>query len=584
MGKSILGTVLLDAKINTADGIFFDRRKTLLGFRKMRQKKRTRRTVGNHLTALFDDGAFVEEFAPDLKSTDPLQFPGYAEKLEENRKVTGRSAGCIAGIGRIYGIDAVGAELGRNFMMGSMGSAEGEKLTIAIEEADRRRLPLIIFSASGGARMQEGMLSLMQMAKTSAAVQRFRDHGGLYISVLTHPTTGGVSASYASLGDIILAEPGALIGFAGPRVIEQTIGEKLPKGFQRSEFQLEHGFLDRIVKREEQKDVIAKILRLHGFHADEDAVSVQPEAANVDARSVQPEPENMTAAPVPQGPAHKAAEHVRPGDTELSAYDRVRVVRDRNRPKITDYIEGIFDDFMELSGDRLGKEDPAMLGGIGLLKGRPVTVIGHRKGRSLSENMKCNFGMPEPEGYRKALRLMKEAEKFGRPILTFIDTPGAYPGKEAEENGQSVAIAENLAAMSTLKVPVISIVTGEGNSGGALAIGVGDEIWMLENAVYSVLSPEGFASILWKDASKCREASTVMKMTAKDLLELGIADRVIPEPEDGAQKDPSGMCLLLRDALDEALERLEQQSLEELLERRYRKYRDIGSGQLSAHI
>ena len=278
MSKSFLGTVLLDAKINTADGIFFDKRKTLLGFRKMRQKKTAHHPVGDHLKALFDGGVFSEELAPDLKTSDLLCFPGYREKLEENRRTTDRSSGCVAGVGTVCGIPAVGAELSRYFMMGSMGSAEGEKLTLAIEEADRRKLPLIIFSASGGARMQEGMLSLMQMAKTSAAVQKLREHGGLYISVLTHPTTGGVSASYASLGDIILAEPGALIGFAGPRVIEQTIGEKLPKGFQRAEFQLEHGFVDKIVPRKDQREVIAQILRLHGYGA-EDAPENAPDLA-----------------------------------------------------------------------------------------------------------------------------------------------------------------------------------------------------------------------------------------------------------------------------------------------------------------
>ncbi|MGI6057339.1 MAG: acetyl-CoA carboxylase carboxyltransferase subunit alpha [Bilifractor sp.] len=619
MNKSILGTVLLDAKVNTADGIFFGRRKTLLGFRKMRQKKGAHRPVGEHLAALFDEGKFSEEFAPDLQTEDPLCFPGYGQKLAENRRITGRPQGCIAGVGRVNGIPAVGAELGRNFMMGSMGSAEGEKLTIAIEEADRRKLPLIIFSASGGARMQEGMISLMQMAKTSAAVERLREHGGLFISVLTNPTTGGVSASYASLGDITLAEPGALIGFAGPRVIEQTIGEKLPKGFQRSEFQLEHGFVDKIVSRQDQKKEITRILRLHGFapdmheetavdrdeairnggefknaefedHSSAEAPAVPAGAENmedstafagfenkgVSVASVNSENAEDSALPWEKAPSDVEDAPEKDADCKPGAYDRVRLVRDKSRPKITDYVEGIFDDFLELSGDRTGKEDPAVYGGIGLLDGKPITVIGHRKGKNLAENMKCNFGMPEPEGYRKALRLMKEAEKFGRPVITFIDTPGAYPGKEAEENGQSTAIAENLAAMSALKVPVISVVTGEGNSGGALAIGVGDEIWMLENAVYSVLSPEGFASILWKDASKCREAGEVMKMTSSDLLEMGIADRVIPEPEGGAQKDLPGMCRILRKNLAEELEKLEKEDGEALVERRYRKYREIG--------
>lgn len=256
-------TVVLDENNNPKN--FTDKRETLLGYRRMRLKRTAHHSIGSHLLAIFDNGRFTEEFAMDLQSEDPLHFPGFEEKLSENRKTADRPSACVAGIGMIHGIPAVGAELSRFFLMGSMGSVEGEKLTLAIEEADRRKLPLIIFSASGGARMQEGMFSLMQMAKTSAAVQKLRDHGGLYISVLTHPTTGGVSASFASLGDLILAEPGALIGFAGHRVIEQTIGEKLPKGFQRAEFQLEHGFVDRIVPRKDEREVITQILKMHGY-------------------------------------------------------------------------------------------------------------------------------------------------------------------------------------------------------------------------------------------------------------------------------------------------------------------------------
>lgn len=569
-----MSTVVLDENNNPKN--FTDKRETLLGYRRMRLKRTAHHSIGSHLLAIFDNGRFTEEFAMDLQSGDPLHFPGYEEKLSENRKTADRPSACVVGIGTIHGIPAVGAELSRFFLMGSMGSVEGEKLTLAIEEADRRKLPLIIFSASGGARMQEGMFSLMQMAKTSAAVQKLRDHGGLYISVLTHPTTGGVSASFASLGDLILAEPGALIGFAGPRVIEQTIGEKLPKGFQRAEFQLEHGFVDRIVPRKDEREVITQILKMHGYASKEMQINSKEKQTN--SKETNFKEKQTSSNKMQTGSANSSSAQINRTGTcpTLSVYDRISIVRDKSRPKITDYIDGIFDDFMELSGDRLGKEDPAILGGIALLAGRAVTVIGHRKGKDLKDNLTCNFGMPEPEGYRKALRLMKEAERFGRPVVTFIDTPGAYPGKEAEEHGQSVAIAENLAAMSSLRVPVISIVTGEGNSGGALAIGVGDEIWMLENAVYSVLSPEGFASILWKDASKAAEASEVMKMTAEDLLKQGIADRILPEPAGGAQKDLPQMCRTIKTALIDKLNELTGMSTEDLLEKRYQKYRDIG--------
>ena len=260
---------------------------------------------------------------------------------------------------------------------------------------------------------------------------------------------------------------------------------------------------------------------------------------------------------------------------KLTPYERLEIARDINRPKVTDYIDALFEDFIELSGDRIGKEDASILGGIAFFEGMPVTVIGHRKGSNLEENIKYNFGMPGPEGYRKALRLMKQAEKFHRPVITFVDTPGAYPGKEAEENGQSIAIAENLAEMSALKVPIITIVTGEGNSGGALAISVADEIWMLENAVYSVLSPEGFASILWKDAKRSKEACEVMKMTAEELYAGGLCDQVIPEAEGGIQEDFSGGCSQLRKALRTSLPALMKTNAEILLENRYQKYRHI---------
>lgn len=214
-----------------------------------------------------------------------------------------------------------------------------------------------------------------------------------------------------------------------------------------------------------------------------------------------------------------------------TAYDRVLLARKKDRPGIMDYIQYLFEDFIELKGDRLGKEDGSIVGGIAMFHGMPVTVIGHRKGKTTEENIRYNFGMTSPEGYRKALRLMRQAEKFHRPVITFVDTPGAYPGLEAETNGQSTAIAENIGAMSSLKTPVITIITGEGSSGGALALSVADKVWMLENAVYSILSPEGFASILWKDSSRAAEACDVMKITAEELFRFGLIDGIIPEDE-----------------------------------------------------
>lgn len=261
----------------------------------------------------------------------------------------------------------------------------------------------------------------------------------------------------------------------------------------------------------------------------------------------------------------------------LSAHDKVYVARHKKRPKITEYIDNIFEDFFEQKGDALGKEDGSIFGGIAMYRGVPVTVIGHRKGNDLNENLKCNFGMPGPEGYRKALRLMKQAEKFGRPIITFIDTPGAYPGLEAETNGQGSAIAVNLAKMSALKVPVIAIVTGEGSSGGALAIGVANSVLMLENAVYSILSPEGYATILWKDSSRSEEACDMMKLTAQDLKEFNVIDDIIPEPIGGAHQNPKAIFKTVDKHLKKELEKYLKMSPDELSKHRYKKFRNIDS-------
>lgn len=263
----------------------------------------------------------------------------------------------------------------------------------------------------------------------------------------------------------------------------------------------------------------------------------------------------------------------------LSAEDKVYLARHKGRPNITAYLDALFDDFFELKGDHLYKEDASILGGVAFFHGTPVTVIGHRKGGNLEENMQCNFGMPSPEGYRKALRLMKQAEKFGRPIITFIDTPGAYPGLEAEAHGQSEAIARNLAEMSLLKVPVVSVVTGEGSSGGALALGVANSVIMLENAIYSILSPEGFASILWKDAARSGEACELMRLTAQDLYEFGIVEKIVPEPLGGAHRNPSAVFEAADAAIKSELDRLMKLNGAALAAARYKKFRSIGSGE-----
>lgn len=494
-----------------------------------------------------DEGSF-EEWDSDLQGGNPLEYKGYKEKLEKLQEKTGLSEAVITGKAKIDGREtAIGVCDGR-FLMASMGEAVGEKIARAVERATEERLPVILFACSGGARMQEGIVSLMQMAKTSAALKHHSDAGLLYISILTDPTTGGVTASFAMLGDVILAEPKALIGFAGPRVIEQTIGQKLPEGFQRAEFLLEHGFLDAIVERPQMKAVLSKILALHenGKGTDFNRKECAQDLV-ADGRK----------------------------EEKLTAWQRVELSRRKDRPVGSDYIDALFTDFVEFHGDRYFADDKAIIGGVARFHGMPVTVIAQAKGRNTKENIERNFGMPEPEGYRKALRLMKQAEKFARPVICLVDTPGAFCGLEAEERGQGEAIARNIYEMSGLKVPVVSIIIGEGGSGGALAMATADEVWMLENSIYSILSPEGFASILWKDSSKAKEAAEVMKLTAENLKAQGIVERVFAEPETYTVQNMDSVIMQINEAIEEFLMRYGSMSEQELIRHRYERFRNM---------
>lgn len=508
----------------------------------------------NRIKMVADKGTFTPWFE-DIESENPLNFPEYEEKTAAAKEKTGLHEAVTIGRCQVYGEDAVLGVCDARFLMSSMGHVVGEKIALAVERATELKLPVILFCCSGGARMQEGIVSLMQMAKTSAALKRHSDAGLLYVPVLTDPTTGGVTASFAMLGDIILAEPGALIGFAGPRVIEQTIGQKLPEGFQRAEFQLEHGFVDAIVERKDLKKKLYRILQMHhrmdGY-------------ANFD--------------PLRRDDCYEPTELMRERAVKakpLSAWEKVKAARKVDRCASVDYMEYIFDHFIEMHGDRYYRDDPAVVGGIAYLDGQPVTVIGVHKGKDLKDCMRHNYGMPSPEGYRKALRLMKQAEKFNRPVITFVNTSGAFCGMEAEERGQGEAIARNLYEMSALKVPVLSIMIGEGGSGGAIALAVGNEVWMMENATYCVLSPEGFASILWKDGKRAKEASGIMKITAQDLKELHIIEEIIPEYGMADEPACESISRYMKGHMKKFLQRQEKKTGEQLAAERYARFRSF---------
>ena len=500
-----------------------------------------------------DEDSF-EEWDKDLAAQNPLPFDGYEEKLAAAKLKTDLREAVVTGLCKIGGISCVLAVMDGNFMMGSLGKMTGEKITRAVEKATKLKLPLVIFTCSGGARMQEGIHSLMQMAKTSAAIKDHSQAGLLYISVLTDPTTGGVTASFAMEADIILAEPKALLAFAGPRVIQQTLGQKLPKGFQRSEFLLEHGFVDAIVERQNLRESLGNLLKLHEKKREFPEERAWQKKAIEDANYIVSTCREMK---------------------KKSPWQRVEAARKKDRPTGKAYIENLFTSFYEFHGDRHFGDDQAIIGGVAFFENTPVTVIAQEKGRGTKENIRHNFGMPSPEGYRKSLRLMKQAEKFGRPIICIVDTPGAYCGIEAEERGQGQAIAQNIYEMSALQVPVLSLMIGEGGSGGALALAVANEVWMLENATYSILSPEGFASILWKDSSKAKKAAKGMKLTAGELKEMRIVEKVFSEPETYTVESMEPVVAEIRRGLEKFLEAYRDMDGEKIARQRYDRFRSM---------
>jgi acetyl-CoA carboxylase carboxyl transferase subunit beta len=503
------------------------------------------------LKQLVDPGSF-DELSSTIEAVDILSFVDsrpYPARLEEARRKTGNREAALYGPATIGGRPLVVVALDFPFMGGSMGGAVGEIVVQAAELALSSRVPLLAVSASGGARMQEGCVSLMQLAKTSQAIAKLHEEGVLYLCLNTDPTFGGVTASFAMLGDILIAEPSSHIGFAGPQVIAQTIHQELPPGFQTAEFLLQHGMLDIVEPRENLRNAIGKIL---GFHEPPDAGALPAAEAQVPLI----EPEQLP---------------------DRSPWDVVAAARHIDRPTSLEYIAYIFEEFEELHGDRLFGENSAVVGGLAMLGSLPVVVVGHQKGHTTTEMVKRNFGMPQPEGYRKALRLMQHAAKFGMPLITLVDTPGAYPGIEAEERGQGVAIARSIMGMSRLPVPTVTVVTGEGGSGGALALAVADRVLMMENAYYSVISPEGCSVILWRNVAAAPTAAVALRGTARDLLRLGIINGVVPEPPGGAHLDPLSAAGNVRGALIASLRDLLSMDPKDLLAQRYQRFRALGT-------
>ena len=491
------------------------------------------------IALLADPGSF-KEINQFLTSIDPLSFSGkepYEERLHEAQRRTGLTEAVITGVCTIGGNPTAIAVLDFGFMGGNMGGVVGEKIALAFELATRRKIPMVTVVSSGGARVQEGMLSLMQMAKTAAAAKRLHSQRLPHIAVLTNPTSGEVYASFANLGDVILAEPKALIGFASLRVVEQTSGKPLPEGSHTAEDHLLHGMVDQVVDRTRLRQLLSILLDL-----------LSSRYRLTITRKGKP-------SPVPEHP-------------EEQAWHTVQLARHKKRPTALDYISRMTSSFIELHGDRHYGDDRAIICGVAELSGEAVVIIGQERSH--------NEGRAYPEGFRKAQRAMRLAAVFGMPVITLIDTPGAYPGLDAEERGIGHAIASTLALMSDLPTPIVSVIIGEGGSEGALALGVADRILMMENAIYSVISPEGAASIIYRDAKKAEEMASALKLTALDCKELGVIDTVVPEPEGGAHADPDEAARLLKNIIVRELLEAQQFNLTKLIKNRYKKFRRMG--------
>jgi acetyl-CoA carboxylase carboxyl transferase subunit beta len=509
----------------------------------------------DRLAQLLDPGTGRVITAGDTVE-DPLGFAdrlSYAERLRETRRRTGLDEAVVCASGTIEGEPVVLAVMDFRFLGGSLGCAVGEHIVAAARTARRSGTPFIMVTASGGARMQEGPLALMQMVKTTQALRELDGAGQLTVTVVTDPTYGGVAASFATQADVILAEPGAHLGFAGPRVIAHTIGERLPDGFQTAEFLHARGLIDAVVPRQALRTALAQLV-----------AAVRVAWAGADA------PVSAVAAV----PATVVRE---PGElAERDAWDVVRAARRTDRPTTLDYARLMLDGFCELHGDRHSEDSPAIVGGVGRLSGRPVVLIGHQKGHTSRELMARNFGMSGPAGYRKAVRLMRLAAKLRLPVVTLIDTPGAHPGVAAERDGQAWSVADSLRVMAGLPVPVVAVVTGEGGSGGALALGVADRVLALENAVYSVISPEGCASILWRDVSAAGRAARTLQLHPRALLRHAVIDGVVREPDGGAHRDHEGAAALVGRAVLDALAELDGLGVDALLAARGDRFARYG--------
>ena len=502
-------------------------------------------TARERIDSLADPGTF-RETNRRVSSLDPLSFSSkvsYKQRLFRDQRRTGLTEAVVTGTCSIGGSPAVMAVLDFGFMGGSMGCVVGEKVALAMERAAKRRLPFVTVVTSGGARVQEGVLSLMQMAKTVIAASQLHEKGLPIISVLANPATGHAYASFANLADIILAEPGAIVGLAPMRAIRESSSQPIPGGSHTSGSHLAHGIVDDVVHRSDLRDRIAVLLELLGPRYRLEA---------------------QRKADAPQPSVHRP-----------QAWDSVKLARHSDRPTALDYLSRIMSSFVEIHGDRVHGDDGAVVCGIGYLGSQTVVLIGQERGRE-GDDVERNGGRTSPEGFRKALRAADLAERFDLPVITLIDTPGPLLSLEAEERGLGNTIAAMMARMASLSVPSIAVITGEGGSEGALALGLANRVLMLENAIYSVISPEEAAGLLYQDQTRADEAAESLRLNASGCEELGIVDLIVQEPPGGAHVNPDEAARHLRRALLKELAELQPRRRSSFAADRRKKFRNMG--------
>lgn len=490
-------------------------------------------TAKQRIANISDENTFKEL---SFNKIDISKKCNYEDKINKAKENTDLNEAILIGTCSIGGIKVVLGVMESKFMMGTLSVSVGETITRAFEYATDNKLPVILFCASGGARIQEGLFSLVQMAKVNAAIKRHSDKGLLYISCLTNPTMGGVTASFGLLGDINIAEKNSQIGFAGKSIIENLYNEILDSNFQTEQYNENNGMIDIIADRKDIRNILLDLLKM---------INNNNKIVRIDNKD---ENESKT------------------NDDLLGI---LKKVRDIDRFKGKDYLISIFDKYIELKGDRINSNDTSILSGIGNIDNKSFIFNIQNKGRTLKENKETNYGLTRPEGYRKALRISKLAEKFNIPIINIIDSAGADPSIYSEENGQARAIADCLYTFSDLKTIIISVVVGEGSSGGALALSVCDSIGMLESSIYTVISPEAYLKIMHKEEKVSNELLKSMRFTANDLFEDKIIDEVISENEDLDYNVNNIKNFILN-----KYEILRKQDIQELINNRYERIRN----------